>query len=192
MQGRQFSVDEITSMFAVYRELTVLGEEGTGFYERQDMVERYGPRAVTFRMTMLHIWNDTALQEVEDKEGEGLVARRGRVPDIKVGLSKEGYDRSTYKLNQTKIAQRDKVAAEKEEKKREANRKWHRVQKEKVAAMDNKMSNSDVPSKKIKTAGVGGVKKPRGSSKSLESSRWVRALRDAKIASGDPKAIESK
>jgi len=152
------------------------------------MIARYGPRAATFEKAMERMWDNTALIEEgdDDDEEEGPTRKRTKVTGLKAGLSKEGYDRQTYKMNQAKIAAGDKIAAEKFDKKRKSITQTHKTTQAKVAAMDGKIPFNDALDKsKMSTT-------KKAPSKSLESGRRSRALRDLKIAQGDPKAIESK
>ncbi|KAI4662864.1 uncharacterized protein J4E79_004175 [Alternaria viburni] len=154
---------------------------------RSEMIARYGPRAATFEKAMERMWVNTALiEEDDDDEEEGPTRKRTKVTGLKAGLSKEGYDRQTYKMNQAKIAAGDKIAAEKFDKKRKSITQTHKTTQAKVAAMDGKIPFNDALDKsKMSTT-------KKAPSKSLESGRRSRALRDLKIAQGDPKAIESK
>ena len=186
LQGRSSTVAEISKIALVYKVHTIAGEDCRTFFQSAEMVARYGPRAAAFEKAMERMWDKTALIEDDDDEEEGPPRKRARVTGLRAGLSKEGYDRQTFKMNQPKIAAGDKIAAEKEEKKREANRQLHRTLKAKADAMDGKTPvNNPLDKDKKKTRG-------EGSSKALEKGRRSRALCDEKIANGNPKAIESK
>ncbi|KAI4926963.1 uncharacterized protein J4E92_006124 [Alternaria infectoria] len=166
---------------------TVAGEDCRTFFPSAEMIARYRPRAATFEKAMERMWDNTALiEEDDDEEEEGPTRKRTKVTGLKAGLSKEGYDRQTYKMNQAKIAAGDKIAAEKFDKKRKSITQTHKNTQAKVAAMDGKIPFNDALDKsKMSTT-------KKAPSKSLESGRRSRALRDLKIAQGNPKAIESK
>lgn len=187
LQGRSFTVAEISKIALIYKVHTVAGEDCRTFFQSAEMIARYGPRAATFEKAMERMWDNTALiEEDDDDEEEGPTRKRTKVTGLKTGLSKEGYDRQTYKMNQAKIAAGDKIAAEKFDKKRKSITQTHKTTQAKVAAMDGKIPFNDALDKsKMSTT-------KKAPSKSLESGRRSRALRDLKIAQGDPKAIESK
>ena len=189
LQGRLFTVAEISRIALVYKVHTVAGEDSRRFFQSAEMLARYGPRAATFEKAMENMWDNKALIEEDDdddEEEERPRRKRTRVTGVKAGLSKEGYDRQTYKMNQAKIAAGDKVAAEKFAKKRKSIQQTHKTTQAKVAAMDGKIPFNDALDKsKMSTT-------KKAPSKSLESGRRSRALRDQKIAAGDPQAIESK
>ena len=187
LQGRSFTVAEISKIACVYKVHTIAGEDCRTFYQSAEMVAQYGPRAATFEKAMERMWDNTALiEEDDDDEEEGPTRKRTKVTGLKAGLSKEGYDRQTYKMNQAKIAAGDKIAAEKFDKKRKSITQTHKTTQAKVAAMDGKIPFNDALDKsKMSTT-------KKAPSKSLESGRRSRALRDQKIAAGDPKAIASK
>ncbi|KAI4910037.1 hypothetical protein J4E90_007467 [Alternaria incomplexa] len=186
LQGRSFTVAEISKIALVYKVHTVAGEDCRKFFQSAEMVAQYRPRAATFEKAMERMWDKTALIEDDDDEEEGPPRKRTKVTGVKAGLSKEGYDRQIYKVFQTKLATGDNMAKERLEKKGQTSRDWHAAQKAKVDAMDEKTPSNDAVDKNKKST------TKKAPSKSLESGRRSRALRDQNIAAGDPKAIASK
>ncbi|KAI4919276.1 hypothetical protein J4E85_009534 [Alternaria conjuncta] len=181
LQGRSFTVAEILKIALVYKVHTIAGKDCRNFFQSAEMVALSGPRAATFEKAMEHMWDNTALIEEDDDDGEEEpIRKRTRVTGVKAGLSKEGYDRQTYKVFQRKFANGDDMAKQRLDKKRQTSRDWHAAQKAKVDAMDGKTPVDNPFDEK------------KGPSESLESGRRSRALRDQKIAAGDPKAIASK
>ena len=186
LQGRMFTLEEISKIALVFKVHAIPGVDCRAFFQSAEMIARYGPRAATFEKAMERMWDKSALIEDDDDEEEGPPRKRTRVTGLKAGLSKEGYDRQTYKMNQAKIAAGDKVAAEKFDKKRKSISQTHKTMQAKVAAMDGKMAFNEALDKSKKST------TKEAQSKALEAGRRSRALRDQKIAAGDPQAIASK
>ncbi|KAI4649420.1 hypothetical protein J4E93_003738 [Alternaria ventricosa] len=187
LQGRSSTVAEISKIALIYKVHTVAGKYCRKFFQSAEMVAQYGPRAATFEKAMERMWDKTALiEEDDDDEEEGPPRKRTKVTGVKAGLSKEGYDRQIYKVFQTKLATDDDMAKERLEKKRQTSRDWHAAQKAKVDAMDEKKPSNDAVDKNKKST------TKKAPSKSLESGRRSRALRDLKIAQGDPTAMRAR
>ena len=76
LQGRSFTVAEISKIALVYKVHTIAGKDCRKFFQSAEMVAQYGPRAATFEKAMERMWDKTALIEEDDNDEEEEPTRK--------------------------------------------------------------------------------------------------------------------